>query len=133
VLFDCTVCHVVSDPKGGPGHAERPACATCHSEAAHPEGAACSGCHDPHGSDNAFLLRPTLDTPGGAKDISVTRPEGASAEGLVRAGVPGAVPGTGVCEVCHTQTLHYNNSGTGLDHEAAWCPQCHSHQDGFPP
>jgi len=38
----------------------------------------------------------------------------------------------GVCEVCHTQTKHYRNDGSGTSHYPADnCSRCHSHIDGF--
>jgi len=45
----------------------------------------------------------------------------------------------GVCEVCHTQTSHFRNDGTGLDQnhsnvgggEGKNCLFCHRHQSGF--
>jgi predicted CxxxxCH...CXXCH cytochrome family protein len=48
-----------------------------------------------------------------------------------------------VCEVCHTQTTHYRNDGSGSDQhhtiikvggeDGANCITCHSHTDGFKP
>lgn len=131
-LFVCTDCHTTSTAVAGAGHATSPLCSTCHSETAHPAGAACTTCHDPHGSPNAFLIVPVLTRPaGGNADILVTAPEGASLDGLVRAGVDDGVAGTGLCETCHDSTTYYNAFGTGAPHPTEWCAECHDHQAGF--
>ena len=131
LILDCATCHVATNPPG-PGHAAKAACETCHSEQTHPTGAACTSCHDPHGSANAFLVRADLPlTAGGTAAVHFTRPEGASKDGLVRQGVSGATAGTGVCEVCHSKTAHYDQKGSGTAHSGDWCALCHSHQGGF--
>ncbi|MBI4952294.1 MAG: hypothetical protein HY908_09685 [Myxococcales bacterium] len=134
-LYDCNGCHGLGTvfPHGVPA-APLP-CARCHSETSHPAGqAACTGCHDPHGSDNLFLVRRTIMLPGGGTvHVHFSEPEGASADGLVRAGVAGEAAGTGLCEVCHTATAHYDAAGAAAPHETAWCATCHGHQAGFAP
>ncbi|MBM4370866.1 MAG: hypothetical protein FJ098_04385 [Deltaproteobacteria bacterium] len=133
LILDCAACHADAEPPG-PGHAGTGGCDTCHSEVAHPPGASCTGCHDPHGSVNAFLVRADLSLPwGGTAMVHLTRPEGASVDGLARAGVEGAAAGTGVCEVCHASTAAYDRAGAGAQHSGAWCVLCHSHQVGFLP
>lgn len=131
VVLGCTVCHSIS-AASGKGHAATKACAGCHSEKAHPEGAACAACHDPHGTANAFLFRGTIETPGRkSAEVVLLKPEGASANGLTRAGVEGQKAGSGACEVCHESTTYYNSAGTGAAHSPEWCGRCHDHQEGF--
>lgn len=131
ILLDCTNCHGTFGPSG-PGHSDSRACSDCHSQRPHPATAACTKCHDPHGTQNAFLLVETIEVPTGAEvAVHVTAVEGASVDGLVRAGVEGAEPGTGLCEVCHRDTRYYPRNGLGEPHDTGWCPRCHLHQNGF--
>ncbi|MBI5481477.1 MAG: hypothetical protein HY906_21645 [Deltaproteobacteria bacterium] len=131
VLLDCIHCHGTRGTPG-PGHSDSRACSDCHSQGSHPAAASCTACHDPHGTENAFLVRETLKVRGGSEvPVHFTTVEGASADGLVRAGAEGAAPGTGVCEVCHTETRYYPQNGLGAPHETGWCPRCHLHQNGF--
>ena len=131
LALDCTICHTLSAPSGR-GHATKTECTACHSETTHPADAACSTCHDPHGTTNAFLIRDTIQIPGGAsKTVVLVKPEGASKDGLARAGVSGETPGTGACEICHTTTKYYKADGTGASHSAEYCLKCHTHQDSF--
>src|SRR6185295_10994178 len=44
-----------------------------------------------------------------------------------------AHPGTGLCEVCHTNTRHYRSDGTGQPHFDLPCYPCHAHTVGFLP
>ena len=134
LLHDCTVCHAATAPSGA-GHASKKDCGDCHSAKTHPPATStCATCHNVHGSANAFLIRASITRPDGtAAAIHVTKPEGASADGLVRAGVAGAAAGTGLCEVCHQGTAHYTAAGGGTAHSGAWCATCHSHEQGFAP
>jgi hypothetical protein len=134
LVLDCATCHAQVTEEPGPGHRGAPACARCHSQQPHPEGLACSACHSVHGAQNAYLVRPVVVTTQGAPAaIHFSRPEGASRDGLARAGVTGATPGTGLCEVCHAATAVYPASGQGAAHSPAWCPTCHDHANGFAP
>ena len=131
LLLDCTHCHGTFGP-GGPGHSDSRACSDCHSVGTHPSTARCTTCHDPHGTENWFLVRETIEVPNGTQvSIHLTSVEGASTDGLVRAGVDGATPGTGLCEVCHADTRYYPRTGFGEPHDTGWCPRCHLHQTGF--
>lgn len=133
-LLDCFSCHTVRDVPPGPGHAERSQCTACHSQAVHSD-QSCTTCHNQHGSSNAYLIRTVLTLPDGSTaNIHFTRPEGASADGLVRAGVDGESAGTGLCEVCHdSKRRYYNRDGNGAPHETTWCANCHKHSTGFDP
>ena len=123
LIYDCKECHTTSAPSGK-GHADKKACADCHSEKTHPgTDASCLSCHDIHGAANTFLIKPTL----GGKPVLLSKPEGKSANGLAHG------TGDGVCEVCHAGKKYYNGDGTGAAHEEGWCIKCHSHQNGFEP
>ncbi len=141
LLYACTVCHTERNAMPGPGHEERPACQRCHSEHAHPVAANCTGCHAPHGSSNAFLIRPSIQRPDGTQaNVYVTQPAGRSANGFVRGGIADAgadgsvgTPGTGLCETCHTTTRFYTRRGDGAPHPTRYCGECHAHVAGFAP
>ena len=123
LLHDCLECHKTNAPSGA-GHADKRACADCHSQKAHPTtDATCASCHEVHGTANAFLVKDSV----GGKAVVLAKPEGKSDVGLVRG------TGAGVCEVCHAGAKYYNGDGTGAAHETGWCITCHSHQNGFAP
>jgi len=43
-------------------------------------------------------------------------------------------PFNGICQTCHTETLHHTNDGVDPDHFAGHdCTGCHPHEDGFLP
>ncbi len=132
LLFDCNRCHEVLTPVGIAGHVTSTTCAECHSETTHPAGTACTVCHDPHGSSNAFLLRRQIALPDGTSgSVTMTAPEGASAQGLARSGGTDTTLGGGACEVCHTKTQYYTADGKGKPHSTEWCMRCHAHAVGF--
>jgi predicted CXXCH cytochrome family protein len=130
--FSCSACHAEASPDPGPGHRRAPACAECHTNRTHaPRGTAplaCTACHDPHGTDNAQLVLDQIRTPAGQLrpirfDNLLGRVDGSFASA--------SAPGTGICEVCHTQTLFYTADGTGADHFTFSCLPCHLHAGGF--
>ena len=135
--LDCAGCHLNQLPgEVGPGHESVPRCADCHTmQQTHNDPGAgtiaeCTVCHTPHGSPNLFLINPQIVIPSGqARAIQFTNLMGL-ADGSFAAV---SHPGTGVCEVCHTQTRHYRNDGSGEPHFPYPCFVCHPHAGGFMP
>ncbi|HZP43656.1 MAG TPA: hypothetical protein VFD84_19380 [Candidatus Binatia bacterium] len=134
--LDCTSCHAEVSPTPGTGHRRVPACAECHADTAThaPPGEtafACARCHDAHGSDDAALVRTTIETPaGGAAAVGFTGDLSGRADGSFASA---SAPGTGVCEACHTTTRFYRADGTGEPHFTFSCLPCHRHTSGFEP
>jgi hypothetical protein len=133
----CSDCHAELSTVIGPGHRAVPACTDCH-DAVHvathapmgPPGIPCETCHEPHGTDNIALIREEIALPqGGTAPIVFTAIAGREDGGLAGA----SVPGSGLCEVCHTTTSHYRADGTGDPHYTLPCVPCHLHADGFNP
>jgi predicted CXXCH cytochrome family protein len=132
----CSTCHAEARPEPGPGHRATSACADCHAEArvaTHvPVGTAipCTQCHEPHGSDNARLVREVVHTSQGAdQPVRFTGPDARVDGGFASA----SGPGTGLCEVCHTRTQFYRADGGGAAHYTEACALCHPHERGFAP
>jgi predicted CXXCH cytochrome family protein len=133
----CTRCHDnVAPEEPGPGHATVPVCADCHGEqvthfdplAGTPE--ECLVCHTPHGSPNLLLIKTEIETPMDERVQIVFDNLRGLADGSF-ASVSN--PGSGLCEVCHTDTMYYRNDGSGLPHFPFACYTCHPHADGFEP
>ena len=132
----CSSCHAEAKAEPGPGHRATSACAECHAPAriaTHvPPGVAipCARCHEPHGTDNIRLMRDVIHTAQGADrplrfDSVVGKADGSFASA--------SVPGTGLCEVCHTRTQFYRADASGAPHYVTSCLQCHPHAAGFLP
>ena len=134
----CNRCHNQDLTPGrvGPNHRNVPACADCHKkQMTHMDPAAgtpqqCLVCHTPHGSPNLYLVNTDISTPDSyVAPIDFTNLLG-KADGSF-ASV--SDPGTGVCEVCHSTTFYYNNTGTGAPHFTNTCTVCHKHDAAFAP
>jgi predicted CXXCH cytochrome family protein len=132
--FQCVDCHAEVSPTPGPGHRAVPACAECHDNVTHaPPGDtpfACTTCHDPHGTDNIDLVLDTITTPQGAARAIVFDNLLGQVDGSFASA---SAPGTGICEICHTQTRFYRADGTGEPHFTFSCLPCHLHSRGFNP
>ena len=75
----------------------------------------CNDCHTPHDptNTNRFLLKPIIN--GITLDMAPSKNYVNDEQ-------------TGVCQVCHTQTLHWRNDGSDpIPHFTNGCPACHSH------
>ncbi len=133
----CEFCHADLTPGHvGPGHRNVPACADCHSsQRTHHDPAAgtgmeCQVCHTPHGSPNLFLVKQQITTPtGDMPQIRFTNLRGRADGSFASA----SNPGTGLCEVCHTQTKFYRSDGSGDQHFPFPCFTCHQHDNAFSP
>lgn len=137
LAIKCTVCHQNLEPDDpGPGHATVPECLDCHSsQQTHFDPAAgtpneCLVCHTPHGSPNLLLVDTFIvTTQGGEVPITFTNLNGLADGSFASV----SDPGTGICEVCHTETLYYRSDGMGEPHFGFPCYTCHTHPEGFAP
>lgn len=132
----CELCHAeATSERFGPGHQSIVSCIACHGtdRKTHQDpnqGTAyeCAVCHEPHGSENLFLIREQLTTPSGR--TAPVRFD--NLRGVADGGFAGAsTPGTGLCEVCHTNTRFFRSDGTGEPHLTFPCFTCHPHALGF--
>ncbi len=100
-------------------------CKRCHNYPDHPSSNpvhSCRACHTPHSTDNILLVREEVN------GAPVTL-QGVNGTDLVH----GAPNYDGICEVCHTQTVHHQNSARG-DHAhgaSGQCTDCHLHENAF--
>ena len=132
--FACSDCHVEQSSEPGPEHRGIRACTDCHGYQTHsPPGHApvpCTQCHDPHGTDNTHLvLEQIMTTSGAERPITFNNINGLADGSFASA----SNPGTGICEVCHTQTRFYRADGSGEEHFPYSCLPCHRHAGGFAP
>jgi predicted CXXCH cytochrome family protein len=137
-LLDCTTCHEDRRP-GSFGRRHRSIPTSCTSHHAmptetHPSPTralrrarlrrSCLKCHDPHGSQNAHLIRTRVFTRNRFRPIAFH-----DATGFVDP----TAPGRGLCEVCHRRTRFYPANGHGESHYSGDCTLCHDHAAGFRP
>jgi predicted CxxxxCH...CXXCH cytochrome family protein len=88
----------------------------------------CLSCHTPHQTTNIYLIDETIRTPNsGTADVFFRNQDGKADFSYATETTPGGGP----CEVCHTRTSFYNNTGTGADHATGKCVGCHGHEAGF--
>ncbi|HJQ82875.1 MAG TPA: cytochrome c3 family protein [Candidatus Binatia bacterium] len=137
--LDCVTCHDDRRPGSvGRGHRSIPASCTSHHAtpaATHPsprralgparERRACLRCHDPHGSENAHLIRTAIRVRRRLRPVELSP--------AAPAFVDVENPGRGLCEVCHRGTRFYPASGHGEPHFTGDCTLCHDHAAGFAP
>jgi hypothetical protein len=128
----CSECHAEVSPAAEAGHRSVPACEDCHDSATHsPPGIEpfpCTQCHDAHGTDNiALVLDELMTSLGQLRPITFDNLLGKQDGSYASA----SSPGSGICEVCHTQTRFYRADGTGDPHSPLSCKPCHLHGNGF--
>ncbi|WP_262916235.1 glycine-rich domain-containing protein [Aestuariivivens marinum] len=145
---ECSSCHGVHDVTGSLGLAangnllrttnDASLCTDCHTYGTH-NGMDCLDCHQPHNTNkgNIYMVRNTITTPNsGDKPVIFT------AETSTNSFADGNATYDGVCEVCHTTTTHFNNTGTASDQNHTSqgagipgqnCTVCHPHSSNFSP
>lgn len=134
----CARCHSQDLTPGrvGPDHRSIPECADCHTQQqTHMDPAAgtpqqCLVCHTPHGSPNLFLIDEVVTAPDGVENVIDFTNLMGKADGSFASA---SDPGTGLCEVCHATTRHYNSEGTASAHFTNNCAVCHTHAAAFAP
>ena len=71
------------------------------------------------------LIRDKVRTPAGEKPVKFFAPNGGHVDTV-------GTPPSGICQVCHTQTLHWRSDGTLADHNTgSRCTGCHTPASGF--
>lgn len=138
IAVECLTCHADQQPDSfGPMHRQIALCSDCHGtqRRTHHDPAAgtrfeCSSCHDPHGSANLLLIRELILLPSGTRrPVTFTNLMGLGDGGLASV----SMPGSGLCETCHTTTRYFRGDGSGAVHFPYPCFTCHPHDLGFSP
>ncbi|MEN8229891.1 MAG: CxxxxCH/CxxCH domain-containing protein [Bacteroidota bacterium] len=121
----CTSCHTIFNSGGTPVGTHN--------------GMGCNDCHQSHNTDksNIYMIRNTIATPSsGDKTVVFTALTGTNSF------ADGDATYDGICEVCHTSTIHYQNDGTSSDQshtssggpmDGENCSGCHPHNANFAP
>lgn len=140
---ECSSCHKTHYASTSDGYLLRQAndnvlCTSCHMLGTH-NGMDCSDCHLTHNTDksNIYMIRNAILTPNsGTRSVVFTALTGTNSF------ADGDATYDGVCEVCHTNTNHYQNDGSASDqsHNNAGgpmdglnCIECHPHNENFDP
>ncbi len=112
-------------------------CMNCHDTYGPHMGMGCRKCHKPHdpNKQNILLVKDRIWTPNsGQKNVRFYSETGAFSF------ADGDNTYDGICEICHTQTNHFRNDGSGptQNHEnfaggyaGANCTDCHLHKNAF--
>jgi predicted CxxxxCH...CXXCH cytochrome family protein len=90
----------------------------------------CWDCHDGHGDANWYMIHDSL---AAASDVVTGAPLGTPLAVSFTAAVTGTdyarstAPFNGVCNVCHTATLHYTATSGDGHNSLTRCTSCHAH------
>ena len=129
----CQSCHYDSGPGAAASTHECTAGGNCN----HTFTMTCLACHNPHkqeqnrtnSSTYGMFLKATVTTPNsGNRAVNLQGSSGTNSFADDNA------TNDGICEVCHTQTSHHTNTGSGNDTDhspAPNCISCHSHENAF--
>lgn len=141
--IECSSCHMTHYATTTDGNLLRQTndnalCTSCHTLGTH-NGMSCNDCHQTHNTDksNIYMIRNSIATPNsGDKTVVFTALTGTNSF------ADGDATYDGVCEVCHTNTSHFQNDGTSSDQNhtssgGPWngenCTGCHPHNENFSP
>ena len=141
--IECSSCHMTHYASTSDGNLLRQTnddalCTSCHMLGTH-NGMSCGDCHQSHNTDksNIYLIRNTITTPSsGDRTVIFNALTGANSF------ADGDGTYDGICEVCHTTTIHYLNDGSASDQDHTSsggpmdgrdCTSCHPHNEDFNP